>query len=36
MNRVCLFTASVPSALAAVALGVVSTPAQADNIVTNQ
>jgi hypothetical protein len=36
MSRVHLFTALVAPALAAAALGVVSTPAQADNIITNQ
>jgi hypothetical protein len=36
MSRVRVFTALVAFALAAAALGVVSMPAQADNIVTNQ
>ena len=36
MSRVRLFTALVALVLAAAALGVVSIPAQADTIVTNQ
>ena len=36
MSRVRFFTALVAPALAAAALGTVSIPAQADNIVTNQ